>query len=63
MYLIIGSWQERSPHLPETEFLRLAETTTSGPYTSYVPVKGLIIRYEDGQTVRAALTKTEEDDF
>jgi len=63
MYLIIGSWQEHSPHLPETEFLRLAETTTSGSYSSYVPIKGSIIRYEDGQTVRAVLTKTEGDDF
>jgi hypothetical protein len=61
MYLTIGSWQEHSPHLPETELLRLAETTTSGSYSSYVPVKGLIIRYENGQTVGAALTKTEEE--
>ena len=29
MYLTIGSWQEHSIHLPETELLRLAETTTS----------------------------------
>jgi hypothetical protein len=29
-------------------------------YFCYVPVKGFVRRYEDGQTVRAALTKTED---
>ena len=60
MYLTVGSWQEHSLHLPGTELLRLAETTTLGSYSSCVPVKGLIIRDDDGHTGRAALTKTED---
>jgi len=39
---------------------RPTEYQDSGSYSSYVLVKGLIIRYEDGQTLKATLTKTED---